>query len=385
MHPEGWLDSIPAMRAPRTLVSYLVREVMGYTLLGLAAITVVLVTRNLIRALDELVAAGFTLQDLLLVLRLLATMLVIYALPVAFLFGVLLAIGRMAADVEITAMRACGIGLRTLTVPVVMVGLLISGMTLRLSLDAEPAARREMRRALTDMLARGAAIEPGRFRQLGDRLLYVESRDGEQRLHGIVISDRSDPERPFMVFAETGEVKLDPDAGKLRLWLESGDIHVEGARPDEERYQHIAFSRFEYEIDVAAVLGPKRERRAKEMSMEELAFTMRRAARGDTEGLREDEPLAYALHWHRRIAAPFASTLFGLVAVPLAMRRTRGARSLGVMWCAGLAFLYYAIGSMAEFLCVQGWLSPAVAPWTPNVTFAALGGVLLARARRGGA
>ena len=144
------------MRAPRTLVAYLLREVVLYTLLGLAAIIVVLVTQNLIRALDDLVAAGLRGRDLLLVIRLLGTMLVVYALPISFLFGVLLAIGRMSADVEILAMRTCGIGLRTFALPVILLGLLLSATTLHFTLEAEPAARREMHEAIKAMLARGA-------------------------------------------------------------------------------------------------------------------------------------------------------------------------------------------------------------------------------------
>jgi lipopolysaccharide export system permease protein len=371
------------MRAPRTLVSYVVREVLLYTLLGLAAITVILVTRNLVRALDEVAAAGFLLSDLLTVLRLLGTMLFIYALPVAFLFGILLAIGRMAADVEITAMRACGVGLRTLTLPIVLVGALLSLVTLRLSLDVEPGARREMKSALREMLARGAAIEPGRFRRVGERLLYVEERDREQRLRGIVIADRTDPERPFIVFARSGELRLDEERGQLLLGLEGGDIHVEGSTGSEERYQRIAFARFEYAIDIGAVLDRGRELRPKEMPLAELAATVRRIEAGDTDNLRE-EPPQYALHLHQRFAAPLAPALFALVGVPLGMRRTRGARSLGVLWCAALAFLYYLIGAFAEFLCLQGWLTAWAAPQLPNLAFVGLGTWLLLRAGRAG-
>ena len=373
------------MRAPRTLISYVVREILLYTVLGLAAITVILVTRNLVRALDEVAAAGFLLSDLLTVLRLLGTMLFIYALPVAFLFGILLAIGRMAADVEITAMRACGIGTRTLALPIIALGLLLSLVTLRLSLDVEPAARRDMKSALKEMLARGAAIEPGRFRRVGERLLYVEKRDGEQRLEGIVIADRTDPKRPFIVFARSGEMRLDEESGQLLLGLESGDIHIEAGAGKDERYQHIAFGRFDYVIDIGMLLKSGWARRPKEMSLAELRETTRRVAAGDTEGLtlRED-PAKYALTLHQRFAAPLAPALFALVGVPLAMRRTRGARSLGVLWCAGLAFLYYMIAALSEFLCLQGWLEPWFAPQLPNLAFAAFGTLLLFQARRAG-
>ncbi len=371
------------MRAPRTIAAYLLREVVIYTLLGLAAIIVVLVARNLIRRLEDLVNAGFSISDLLTVVSLLGTMLVVYALPIAFLFGVLLAIGRMAADVEITAMRACGLGLRTFMIPVLLLGLLLSGLTLRFSLEAEPAARRQMRAAIKTMLARGGVIEPGQFRRFGpDRLFYVQERDDDGRLYEIVISDRSSPERPFMVFAKSGTIALDEERGELVLELHSGDIHVLSPA-DEERYQRIAFERFAYGVDVASLLEKGHKRRAKEMTMKELRRSIDRARASDSEDLREDS-VEYALHWHRRIASPFAPTLFGLVGVPIAMRRTRGARSMGMLWCAGLAFSYYLLLNLSEFLALQGWFPAVAATWIPNACFAVLGIVLLLRARHAG-
>lgn len=371
------------MRAPRTIATYLVREILVYMLVGLAIIIVVLVTRNLVRELEDLVDVGFTWRDLLLVVRLLGTMLVVYALPIAFLFGVLLAIGRMAADVEIVAMRACGIGLLTFTVPVVLLGLVISGFTWNFTLETEPAARREMQAAIRTMLARGAAIEPGKFNRVGDdRLFYVEARDERGRLLGIVVADRSNPERPFMVFAESGRIEVDDERGELVLELHAGDIHVE-REDDDGRYQRISFEKFRYAVDMGHILREGRQPKAKEMSMADLERVMRLVESGeiDPDSLRH-EPREYALHWHRRIAAPLAPTLFGVVAVPIAMRRTRGARSLGMIWCAGLTFGYYIIWVVCEFFSLEGWLAPIVAPWIPNVAFIALGIVLFLRARR---
>jgi LPS export ABC transporter permease LptF len=369
------------MRAPRTLTAYLLREVAIYTLIGLAAIIVVLVTRNLVRTLGELVDAGFGWPDLVVIVRLLGTMLLIHALPIAFLFGVLLAVGRMAADVEITAMRACGIGLRTLATPILALGLLLSLVTLRLTLEAEPEARREMRAVIKLILARGGVIEPGRFRRFGDdRLCFVEQRDVDDTLRGIVCADHSTPERPFIVFAESGRITLDEATSELVMELRAGDIHLQ-ERSDGDRYQRIAFERFRYGVDVEGLVG-KRGRKPKEMTMRELEQALARIAAGDTsDGY---DPVDFALQWHRRIAAPFAPALFALVAVPIAMRRTRGARSLGMLWCGVLAFGYYLVQSFSEFLSAQGLLAPVAACWIANASFAAIGVALLQRARRAG-
>ena len=369
------------MRRPRTLARYVTREVVLYTLLGLTSIGAILLLRNLGRALDELLGAGFEARDLWAVLRVIGTMLLLYALPVSFLFGVLLAIARMASDVEIVAMRACGIGVRDLAIPILALSLICSGLTFWLARDVEPAARREMRSLLTSLVARGAGLQPGRFRHFGDVLVYVDERGGD-RLHGIVVSDRSDPERPLIVFASEGRLALD-ERGAVTLALERGDIHLDQSETLGSREVRISFERFDYTLDLAELLGDDVRRRPKELTWSDLRAAVARGRNGaERKDLRE-EPIAYELDLQRRLAAPLAPVLFGLIGLPIGMRRARGARAFGALWCAGIAFAYYGAQISFESLAEQGFLSAAAARWIPVAAFGVLAAVLLSRARRG--
>jgi lipopolysaccharide export system permease protein len=264
-------------------------------------------------------------------------------------------------------------------------GLLLSAFSGYLAFEATPAAHREMRTAVARMLLRGAAIEPGRFSNIGDRLLYVEEREDDNRLLGIVISDRSDAERPLMIFARAGEMTLDEEGGELKLQLEDGDIHIDPSRDPDALYQRISFATFEYAIDITGRLTPSKRRRAREMSTPELRNVVARIESGDLRNLREKNPTTYAIRLHRRMSAPMAPTLFALVGVPLGMRRTRGARSWGALLCAGIAFTYYATQSLCEFFSSQGWLPISIAAWVPNAIFAGLAAWMLSRARYAGA
>jgi lipopolysaccharide export system permease protein len=369
------------MRWPRTLSLYVTREVAAYTLIGLAAITIVMVARSLVRVLDNLIGAGVMAEDVLRVVSLLGAMLAIYALPVSFLFGVLLAIGRMAGDVEIIAMRACGVGLRGLLAPIALLGVGLSLSTLVLCLEVEPAARREMAATVRTLLIRGASVEAGRFNTVGDRTLYADSREGARGLRGILISDRTDPKRPFLVFAESGEMHFDDQRAELQLTLERGDVHIDSGESDGDRYQRMGFDHLEYKIDVAEMVNPNQLRRAREMPLAELREVVGRIAAGSAEELR-DEPATYATHLARRFALPAAPALFALVGVPLGMQRKRGARSYGVILCAVLAFSYYALQSFCESLAVEKGFPPRLAMWLPNLAFAAAGIALLVHARR---
>ena len=106
------------MRLPRTLSAYTLGEVLLYSSLGLLAMTTLLVGRNLLRHLDELIRAGSPAAEIGIVVVFLASSLATYAVPVAFLFGVLLAVGRLAGDSDIIALQSCGVGLPSLVLPI---------------------------------------------------------------------------------------------------------------------------------------------------------------------------------------------------------------------------------------------------------------------------
>jgi lipopolysaccharide export system permease protein len=295
----------------------------------------------------------------------------------------LLATTRMASDQEISAMRACGLGLREILAPVVLLGFAISCVSWYLQLEVEHAARRELRDVVQSMVARGTAIEAGRFNRLGDRVLYVDRIDRDNGLERVVIADRSDPKRPVTIFAEFGRFSFEPERGELRLQLQNGDVHIEPQRDDDDRYRRIAFLNIDYTFNVElarrAAFGSLRPY---DLTMAELREIVARAEAGASlDHLAEQNPAAYRIHIHRRFAIPVAPTLFALVGIPLGIRRTRGARSWGALLCVAMTFLYYLLLECSEMLALEGVLPAALAIWIPNAVFAATGLALLSRAR----
>jgi lipopolysaccharide export system permease protein len=375
------------MRSPRTLSRYVAKEVLTYTSLGLIAITIVMVTQNLFRFLDEMISAGAHLSDVLAIIASLVMMLATYTFPIAFLFGVLLAFGRLASDTEVRAMHCCGVGLGTVMLPLTALGLCASLLTGYLVLDAEHEAQLTLRRIVKTMAARGGFVEPGRFRKLGERMLFVRNVDATDQLEGVVISDRTDAERPLIIFAESGRMNWDETEHQLEFRLVNGDIHLEpdGFAPDPDRaYRRIAFREFEYAFDGESIFGRRfSSLRPREMTLPQLRGVIQRARAGDPlDDLRRKDPMQYELQLHRRFALPVAPFLFAFVGAPLGLEPRRGARSWGVMVCVAVVFVYYAFMTFGEFLAMQRVLSAVAALWLPNALFAAAAVILLARARR---
>jgi lipopolysaccharide export system permease protein len=365
------------MRLARTLSRSIAAELLAFAGIGFFGFVAILLVQNVAQRLEELVAVGMTFHDTSAVLYCLLGMVAPYAVPVGFLFGTLAVIGRLSGDAEVTAMRSCGLGLGALFRPVLAIAVAIAAVTAFGMIRVEPAARRELRAVLMDVASRGAILEPGRFRSIGSRVIYVQSRDRENRLKRIVVADRANPKRPFLIFAETGRFSFDADNLRIRLELEKGDLHMESDDPAVHR--RIAFERFDYSIDATTLFAEARTARPSEMEFEQLADRID----GHVDPTQPSwDPAQYQAHYHRRLAIPFAPFVFAALGVPLGLRRSRAARSWGVLACVVLVAAYYFLLGFGQYLGETGAVPAVLALWLPNGVFGAAALPLLRRAHR---
>ena len=111
------------MRTARTLSLYVMRETLVYGALSFLAVTLVLLTQNLLVRLDELLLIGMNPGDLVRLAACLLPVALSYSIPLAFLVGILLATRRFGSDGELLGMRASGIGADGVLVPNLVLGL----------------------------------------------------------------------------------------------------------------------------------------------------------------------------------------------------------------------------------------------------------------------
>jgi lipopolysaccharide export system permease protein len=280
------------------------------------------------------------------------------------------------------------VSLAQLALPVVALSVVVAVLTAWLLGSVEPDARRRLRALAGEIAARGSVFEPGHFQRLdreGRRVIFVERVGTEEsRLEGVLIDDRSDPERPFTVVAERAHFEIDAETAEARLSLEAGDVHFEPAQAADESYRRIAFQRFDYAFDMSEVIGAdQRQIRPPEMRTSLLRAAL---AHFDREGRAPDwsrvkKREIYEVEVARRLALPVGPLLFALLGVPLGLRRTRGARSWGALICVVLVFLYYALLSFGTFLAKQQAVPTTLALWLPNLVFGAAALWLCLRAR----
>ncbi len=365
------------MVAPRILWRYILRDVLLYTTLGLTVFSLLLVVQNTLRFLEELLAAGIGLRGLVQLMGLILPSYLAYALPTSLLMGVLLSFGRMSADGEIIAMRASGVSVPSLLPPIFALGAVAAILTGYLLFELEPRSHQQMKRLVREMARTVQVAEPGKFRKLGKRTLYVHQLGDETcTLEGVLIADFSDPRRTLYIAARCGLVQDGSTNSSLALQLLDGSIHFSETTSD--RYRKISFVEMETEIDIASNKLP----RARDLTFQELLDYNERFERGETPPVRHGQR-SVQVQIHRRLAFPFASVLLAFLSVPLGIRPLRAGRSAGALTAVALMALYWVVFTAGEVAGQQGHVPVWLGVWSANVLVLGLALFLMRRTSRG--
>lgn len=368
------------MRTARTLSLYLMRETLVHGALCFLAVTLVLLAQNLLVRLDELTMIGMHPGDWLRLATCLVPVALTYAIPLAFLVGILLAARRLGSDGELLALRANGIGPDGVLIPNLLLGLCATALLAWLVVSLEHGSRRQLVSLFKTVAARGAILEPGKFRRIGKQLIFVEDRLPGGGLSGVMIHDTGSNGHAYRLFAERGRFEFDDVRSQIEIELWNGDVHLDPTEADPNRSARIHFDTFSVDVDVSHILGAEfGPVRPKQMTRAELDAVVERARGGDPLAeLDQKNPIEYALEIQRRQTLPFAPLLFAGVGVPIALASEQRGRRLGLPLALAAGFAYFGLGTVSESIARSGWLSVVQASWIPNVLFV-LAAILLAR------
>jgi LPS export ABC transporter permease LptF/LPS export ABC transporter permease LptG len=363
----------------RILTRYILREVTAHALIGAGIFTFVLFTRDLGHILELVVRASAPLPSVAEIFSFTVPLALTYTLPMSVLVGILIGLSRLAADSEITAMRASGMGvwtfLRALSIFVVAAWVLALANGLYIAPRSQAALGR-----LEDRLKGSQVsfeIQPRVFYEgFPKYVLYVQdvkSAQGAALWKGVFMADISDAANPKITLAREGIVVSEaPD--RLHLHLIDGSEHETDPK-DAEHYGIVTFQQTDIPIEL-----PSTENRSDESlpaSLMDTTALLQKAKRSDPVSARW-----YLIEFHRRFALPTACLVLALVGIPLGLSSKKSGKSGGFVLTILLVFVYYVISLVGVSLARQGQVSPWFGAWLADIAFLSLGLFLLFRAEK---
>jgi len=363
----------------RILTRYILREVAAHALIGVAIFTFVLFTRDLGRILELVVRASAPLPSVAEIFFFTVPLALTYTLPMSVLVGILLGLSRLAADSEIIAMRASGMGiwsfLRVLSIFVLATWFLALANGLYIAPRAQAALGH-----LEDRLKGSQVsfeVQPRVFYEGFPKIvLYVQdvkSAQGAAVWKGVFMADLSDATNPKITLAKEGIV-VSEGQDRLHLHLIDGSSH-ETDPQDPSHYQISTFQQTDMPLDLASSENkPDESLPAEEMDTSAL---WQKASHVDPISAR-----LYLIAFHKRFALSTACLVLALVGIPLGLSSKKSGKSGGFVLTILLVFAYYTVSLIGVSLARQGRVSPWFGAWLADFVFLALGLFLLFRAEK---
>jgi LPS export ABC transporter permease LptG/LPS export ABC transporter permease LptF len=360
-------------------------EVLGPFLLGLLAYTFIMLIDFFFDSAEMIIRRGVSLAQVgeLLLFYLPSTL--VLTLPMAFLFGILVAVGRLSSDSELTALRSSGVSLWRLGRPLVLLGLILTLVNGYLMLSFLPKGNSALNDLRMEILTSSITKQVDKrvfYEEWQGLLLYVfDVPPGENRWKGVFLASTDPAVKAEVQFAEWGEVQVDPE-DQDRILLRLGNVvshEVDAADPDSYRTSQYRTVDMVLEDPYASDRARARRERYKhlrELTVPELQQRLREPELPPA--LRKKAKVEI----HKKFSIPFACLVFGLLGLPLGFNRGHTGKATGFTLSIVVLFAYWFLLSNGEKAAVEGSYSPWLAMWFPNIIFGVLALVLLARKNR---
>ncbi len=231
----------------------ILRSFLGPLLLTFSIAIFVLVMQFLWRYIEDMVGKGLPLDVLMEMLFYAAITFVPMALPIAILFASIMTMGNFGEKYELIAMKAGGISIRRVMMPLVCVVLLLTGAAFYFANNVLPVAMLKYKMAVFDVTRKKPAlnIKPSEYySDIANYVIRVDEKDPNSGiLRNIIIYDHSDRLRHnAVVVADSALMQTSPDEKSLILTLYHGYNYNEQRGGDDFLTRPFTRIRFERQI-----------------------------------------------------------------------------------------------------------------------------------------
>jgi len=385
----------------KTLHLYLTRQVLAALLMTVAVFTFVLLLGNALREVLPLLISGqISPTPIMRAIGYLIPFVLVFALPMGMLTATLLVFGRFSADQELTAVRASGISLLSVSTPLIVLSLVLCAVSAYVNMEIGPRGRVAYKDLIADLrgeLANVIQLPEGRFIKDKNYIFYIgKSRKGElQDIMVFVLKNETNVE--MTVRAPKGVFSVDLTNSVINVTLYDGkfvslgdnqalgtfesypvvlDYSAERQKGRKAKIDDLTFSELRKELKELDRVLPLE-------SSAKLTAAQLKEKRQEFEKQKKNWESLLLFQLHRQVSFSFACFGFTLLGIPLGIRVHRRETNVGIALALLLVGVYYSFILIGQSLVGRPEFAPYLLVWAPNFLFQAVGAVLFWKANRG--
>jgi len=351
----------------KILRTYILKEFLSVFIFSFLVINIFFLGGSLYKISDMIIRKGVPAMAALKMFYYIAPRISEYTIPLAFLFAILLTIGRLISDNELVAIQSSGISLAKIFSIFLLIGIIFSLFLLFLKSTVIPDTNFRYHTQLKNTYSKNlpALIEPGIFLdEFEDYILYVTDKSN-QDLKNIYIYKTDQKENiTEITFAKRGKFVVDKNI--LKIKLEQGFRDITNAHSETGPYR-LNFKRFFMDLPIQEEKREVVKKGHKDMRLEELKQKINSFRKKTKSKIEPKIPAKFLAEFHRRISFSFAPLAFVILGFGISMTIKHREKSINFMVAAITAGVYYLFFLLGETLTEYNILPAPLAMWLPNI------------------
>jgi lipopolysaccharide export system permease protein len=363
----------------RILRNYIIKEISWPLLSSLGVFTFVLLAGNMFKLADLVINKGVEITDVIRLFFYMIPYMLSYTIPMAILTATIISFGRLACDNEVIAMKASGISLYKIGLPVIVMTFAISLASVYLNDKILPASHFASYKLVKGVALKNpsAYLESGIFiKNFKGYIVRIDNIEGNE-LEGILIYQLQDDGPARTIIAENGRFISHLNKNFITLRLSNGSVDEPNPKQPNMFYK-LNFKTYDMTLDLDKDISLDNiDKKPKSMTIKELKEDIARLkATGSSDIHIKRSINDRQVEIHRKIAMAFSSFVFVLIALPLAINTKKREKSVGFAMSLIILTLYYLalFGGMA--LALRGIIPPIIGVWAANFIYFIVGTVL---------
>ncbi|HRT70624.1 MAG TPA: LPS export ABC transporter permease LptF, partial [Syntrophales bacterium] len=325
----------------KILNRYILKEITLPFLMTLLVFTFVLLIGKILQIMDLMVNKGVNILAVVKIVLFILPSFLTVTIPISLLIAVLIGLGRLSSDNEITAMKASGISLYQLLLPIVTLCVVAMVATAVIGFLA-PLSNSATKSLFFDILKEKASIgikEKVFNDDFKGLVLYADRIPVEGNyMEGVMVFDNRLTKEPATIIAPQGYLSSNPESMTVTLRLLRGSIH--SVDSDLKTYKKTEFSTYDVNLDLQTALAEAKKASVKgsaDMTVGELYRNIRKAE------VKDDKLRDMVIELNKKFAVPLSCLVFGIAAIPLGIVSRRSGKSRGFTVGLFVVAAYYTL------------------------------------------
>ncbi len=345
---------------------YVFLELLPPFAIGLLVLVVLILTQQTLMIMNLLVNKGLSVQTVFRLVLAIFPQFLTMIIPVSVLAASTATFHRLASDGEITALKASGIGLSRLLLPLfffALLGFLGSFYMSAKALETQGMSLQDMLiRVLQNKLSLG--IKPQVFNNFMDRfVIYVDRMPTFSSLQGVFIYKKpAKGESKTIIMAQQGELLNEKSPPGIRLKLKSGTLFRSGKSQQFVRFQTY---------DLTIIGHFSQTDRTGPRTIASLKRQIGKDSRPDSALLRSLEDA------YKNYTYPFSCLIFAFLGIPFGIYAKRSGKLAGFVFATASVILFYVLNTLDDLMVARRMISPFLGSLAPDIVLGSLMIVLL--------